>query len=69
MAHAFCDGNKRVGALASRTFLLLNDADYRATEDEKYDLFNGIAEGRLSREEVASFIRSRLYELLPEDRL
>lgn len=68
-AHAFFDGNKRVGAMAARAFLLINDADYQATEDEKYDLFMGIAEGRLSREEVASFIRSRLYELPPEDRL
>lgn len=68
-AHAFFDGNKRVGAWAARNFLIINDADYQATEDEKYDLFMGIAEGRLSREEVASFIRSRLYELPPEDRL
>ena len=67
MAHAFCDGNKRVGAMAARAFLLINDVDYQATEDEKFDLFIGIAEGRLSREEVASFIRSRLYELPPEN--
>ena len=56
-AHAFIDGNKRVAALATRVFLLINDADLNATEDEKYSLFIGIADGTVSRDEAEAFIR------------
>jgi len=59
-AHAFLDGNKRVAAIATRTFLLINDVDLLATEDEKYELFIGIAEGRISREKAEEFIRDHL---------
>src|SRR5271169_7167801 len=36
--HAFIDGNKRVGANAAITFLLLNDWEPAFTEDELVDL-------------------------------
>lgn len=62
-AHAFVDGNKRVGAGALDLFLELNQRDLEATEDELFDLIMGIADGRLSRADVESWLRPRLLPL------
>jgi death-on-curing protein len=62
-AHAFVDGNKRVGAGALDLFLELNEHEVEATEDELYDLIMGIADGRHSREDVESWLRPRLCAL------
>jgi death-on-curing protein len=59
MAHAFVDGNKRVGAATMRVFLLLNEVDLRATEDELYDLFIGIASGEIRRDAVEGWLKDR----------
>lgn len=57
--HPFLDGNKRTAFVVCRTFLLLNGMDFEATREEKYRTFLGLAEGRVSEEELAEFLRSR----------
>lgn len=51
-AHAFLDGNKRIGAAAAEIFLEINGASLQATNDQIVDLFLKIAAGALSRENV-----------------
>lgn len=45
--------------VAARTFLLINGADLEATQEEKYVTFLRLAEGRLSEDELAAWIRAR----------
>ena len=47
--HAFIDGNKRVGANAAITFLLMNDWDATFSEEELVDLVLSVASGRLEK--------------------
>src|ERR1700685_4325412 len=49
--HAFIDGNKRVGANAAITFLLMNNWDTSFGEDELVDLVLSIASGRMTKQE------------------
>ena len=58
--HPFIDGNKRVALVAARIFLLINDADLEATQEEKYVTFLRLAEGGLSEDELAEWIRARM---------
>lgn len=60
MAHAFVDGNKRVGAAAMRVFLRVNDVAIKADEDDLYDLFMSIASAEMRRETVEEWLRARL---------
>lgn len=57
-AHAFIDGNKRVAAVVAEIFLEVNGVTLDATEDQLYELYIGVADGRLSREEVEERFRS-----------
>jgi death-on-curing protein len=47
--HPFIDGNKRVGANAAITFLLMNDCEPTFDEDELADLVLSVASGGLSK--------------------
>lgn len=58
--HPFVDGNKRTAYVVCRTFLLLNGQDLEASPEEKYLTFLQLAEGRLSEQELAGWIRSHL---------
>lgn len=58
--HPFIDGNKRTAYVACRTFLMINDADIRATPEEKYVAFLRLAEGALTEEQLADWIREHL---------
>lgn len=58
--HPFIDGNKRTALVAARTFLLINDYDLEASQEEKYLTFLRLAEGALSEEELAAWIRQHL---------
>ena len=58
--HPFIDGNKRTGLVLARTFLKINGADISASQDEKYATFLRLAEGSLSEEELAEWIRQKL---------
>jgi death-on-curing protein len=58
--HPFVDGNKRTAYVVCRTFLRLNGLDFHAGQEEKYLIFLQLAEGLLSEEELADWIRSRI---------
>jgi len=59
-AHAFIDGNKRVAAAATETFVLINDAHLDASDDDLYQLFIGIASGTYPRVQVEEWLRNRI---------
>ena len=58
--HPFLDGNKRTALAATRVFLLLNGYSLDATQEEKYLTFLALADGTLSEEELATWLRERL---------
>ena len=59
--HPFVDGNKRTALVAGRTFLILNGVDLEATQDDKVLAFLNLAEGAISEEELAEWIRKRIH--------
>ncbi len=56
-AHAFIDGNKRIAAAVSETFLEVNGAHLEMTNEQIVELFLNIAAGRLNRDEVDKVLR------------
>lgn len=58
--HPFVDANKRTAYVVCRTFLKLNDRDVEASREEKYFTFLKLAQGKLSEEELAAWIRDHL---------
>ena len=58
--HPFVDGNKRTALVAVRTLLLLNGVNLNATQDDKLLTFVNLAEGSISEEELAAWIRKRI---------
>ena len=57
--HAFIDGNKRVGANAAITFLLINDWEPLFEPDELVDTVLAVASSRLSKSELTQIFESR----------
>ncbi len=58
--HPFVDGNKRTSLVAARAFLLLNGVNLEASQDEKYLIFLSLAQGTLTEEQLADWIRTRI---------
>lgn len=58
--HPFVDGNKRTAYVVCRTFLLVNARDTDAPAAEKYLTFLKLAEGTLSENNLAEWIRGHL---------
>lgn len=58
--HPFIDGNKRTSLVSTRTFLALNGFELNATPQDKYLTFLSLAEGSLSEEELANWLRERI---------
>jgi death-on-curing protein len=56
----FVDGNKRTALVVCRAFLQRNGQDIAASSEEKYLTFLGLAEGTVSLEQLASWLRSRM---------
>lgn len=54
--HPFVDGNKRTGLVAMLAFLGLNGRRLEAPDDALTDLVLGVAEGRVTKAEVAVFV-------------
>jgi len=54
--HPFIDGNKRIGYVLMRYFLLENDLDIKATQSEKFDFVIKIAQSQLSFEQIRSWL-------------
>lgn len=57
--HAFIDGNKRVGANAAITFLLMNDWEPTFEPDELVELVLSVASGRLNKQRLTEIFESR----------
>ena len=55
--HPFVDGNKRVGFEALRLMLRLNGYDVRTSEEIKYEFVVKIAEGRLTEQAIADWLK------------
>ncbi len=55
--HPFVDGNKRIAAVISETFLTLNGYELTATDAELVVAFLELAAGDLSEEELADWFR------------
>jgi death-on-curing protein len=53
--HPFIDGNKRAGANAAITFLLMNNLEPTFSEDALVDLVLGVAQGVIGKERIARF--------------
>ncbi|MBV9242626.1 MAG: type II toxin-antitoxin system death-on-curing family toxin [Acidobacteria bacterium] len=58
--HPFIDGNERTALVAARTFLLLNGYELDATGEDKYVTFLSLAEGTISEDELATWLRERI---------
>ena len=58
--HPFIDGNKRTGYVVMETFIIKNGFELHATPADKYITFLKLAEGSLSEDELAQWLRERL---------
>ncbi len=58
--HPFIDGNKRTAAVVCETFIELNDAMLAAEDVELFPRFLALAEGQLTVEEFAAWLRNRI---------
>ncbi|MGN6739508.1 type II toxin-antitoxin system death-on-curing family toxin [Dyella sp.] len=58
--HPFMDGNKRTAAVLCETFILLNDAALQADDVELYPIYIALAEGSITEQEFADWLRPRL---------
>lgn len=58
--HPFVDGNKRAPLMAIFTFLAVNDLELEAPEPEAVDMIVGLADGSVSEDDLATWIRSHL---------
>jgi len=57
-AHAFVDGNKRIAAAITETFLESNGSELTMSDDELAQLFLNIAAGNLTRDGVETELRA-----------
>ena len=58
--HPFRDGNKRISFMAAVIFLGLNGFDLVAPDEEVVEKMMAIASGKLAKEAIADWIRSRI---------
>ena len=61
--HPFIDGNKRVGANAAITFLLMNHWEPTFDEEELVDLVLSVASGQLAKPELMAIFEARCRSL------
>jgi death-on-curing protein len=54
--HPFVDGNKRTGLVVMIAFLGLNGRRLDAADDDLVDLVLGVAEGRVTKAQIAVFV-------------
>lgn len=63
-AHAFHDGNKRVAAMASETFLDMNGFGLDLSNDEIVDIYLQVAAGLFSRDILETLFRKHIRPLV-----
>jgi death on curing protein len=56
----FVDGNKRTAAVSCETFIVLNGAKLTASDLELFPVYLALAEGKLSEEEFATWLRDQV---------
>ena len=56
--HPFIDGNKRTAYTLVRLFLLQNNFDIKASQDEKYDFVISTASGKKDFDSIAEWLTS-----------
>ena len=61
--HAFIDGNKRVGANAAITFLLMNNWEPTFDEEELADVVLSVASGELGKPRLTEIFELRCQSL------
>jgi len=59
-AHAFIDGNKRIGAAAMLVFLETNGKSLESDDEENIAVFLRIASGEMTREALETFLRAHV---------
>ena len=57
--HPFIDGNKRIGYVLMRYFLLENDLDIKASPSEKFDFVINIAQGQWPFEQIRAWLNEK----------
>ena len=63
--HPFLDGNKRTAAVACETFPNLNGIDLTADDAALYPQFLALAEGHLTAEAFAAWLRQHIASAVP----
>ena len=58
--HPFLDGNKRIGYVMMRFFLLQNKLDINTTQSEKYDFVIKIANGQIQFDQILAWIEGNV---------
>lgn len=58
--HGFVDGNKRTAVAAAELFLLLNETQLPATNDELYDLTMSVAQRSVDKKTVTVFFQEHV---------
>ena len=61
--HPFNDGNKRIAFTITRLFLIQNDLDLNASQDEKYEFMMRIAQGILGYEQIHEWMVKNTAEI------
>jgi death-on-curing protein len=61
--HPFVDGNKRIGYVMTRLFLMQNKIDLKATQSEKYEFVINIASGQLNFDQIRTWISDKTINL------
>jgi len=61
--HAFIDGNKRMGWVAMRSFLILNGRDVKIDQDDAYGMVIAIAVGDLDVPNITDLISENIFVL------
>jgi death-on-curing protein len=61
--HPFLDGNKRIGHVLMRYFLLRNGFDISATQAEKFEFVIEIAQGKSNFDQIKNWISNRIRNL------
>jgi len=59
--HPFLDGNKRIGYVMMRFFLLQHKMDIKATQSEKYDFVMSIANGKVEIDQITEWIERKTF--------
>ena len=61
--HPFVDGNKRMGYVLMRLFLLKQGFDINASKDDKYDFMIKVASGEFHIEQIKMWLNDRSFKL------